>query len=335
MRANIKMRDIADKLGVSIVTVSKALNDKEGVSDELKLKIKSVAAELGYRVNAAARSMKEGYSRNVGVIIAERFTGPNQSFYLHFYQQISRVLEQQGYYGILSILSAEDEEELNLPRIYNEKKVDGIIVLGQIGKAYIELLKSVDTPYVFLDFYTDQGTADSIISDSFYGVHEMTNYLIARGHRKIAFVGNIYSTSSIQDRFLGYYKSLLEHNIAINEDYIIHDRDDNGVYIDIGLPQDMPTAFVCNCDQVAYNLINKLQKSGYKVPDDCSVVGFDNDIYASISEPKLTTIEVDVDEMSRAAVKLVIEKVNNDHYKYGRVLVKGRIIHRDSVKSLL
>lgn len=115
MKSNITMRDIANKLGVSSVTVSKALNDKEGVSEELKQKIKALAGEMGYRYNSAAKSIKDGLSKNIGVLIPERFTGMSHSFYLRVYQQISLLLDQYGYFGILNILSNEDEELLNFP----------------------------------------------------------------------------------------------------------------------------------------------------------------------------------------------------------------------------
>lgn len=334
MKKNVTMKDIADKLGVSIVTVSKALNNKDGVGEALKSKIQATAQKLGYRFNTSARAMKDGRTYNIGVIIAERFAGPSQSFYLQFYQQISKVLNEFNYYGIMNVLTEEDEEQLKLPKLFSEKKVDGFIILGQIERTYIELLQNINIPYVFLDFYTDYEDVDSIISDSYYSVYEMTNYIIKSGHRKIAFVGNIHATSSIQDRFLGYYKSLLEHGIELRDEYIVSDRDERGKYIDIELPEEMPTAFVCNCDQVAFNLVNKLTKCGYRVPDDCSIVGFDNDVYATITEPNLTTIEVDVEEMSKAAVKSVIEKIKNEKQKYGRILIESNIVYRDSVKKI-
>ena len=96
MNKNITMKDIADQIGVSTVTVSKALNDKEGVSDELKARIKAIASEMGYRVNTVARSMREGLTYNIGVIIPERFTGPDQSFYLRVYQEISKDWKTTG-----------------------------------------------------------------------------------------------------------------------------------------------------------------------------------------------------------------------------------------------
>lgn len=327
------MKDIAERLNVSSVTVSKALNDKDGVGEELKQKIKKIADEMGYRFNTVAKSMKEGLSYNIGVIIPERFTGEAQSFYLKFYQHISTVLEKYNYYGIIQILSTEDEDNLKLPKVYHENKVDGFIILGQINSDYIELLRHVDIPKIFLDFYTDQSDIDSIVTDNFYGVYELTNYLIKNDHTDIAFVGNIHSTSSIQDRYLGYYKSLLEHRIPLRDEYIINDRDNEGKFIDIILPEKMPSAFVCNNDQVAYLLVNKLKKLGYEVPRDCSVVGFDNDIYATITDPQITTVEVDTEEMAKVAVKFVVEKVKNKNKTYGRVLIKGKIIYRESVRE--
>nr|WP_263325121.1 substrate-binding domain-containing protein [Neobacillus sp. Marseille-Q6967] len=334
MKSNVTMRDIAERLGVSSVTISKALNDKEGVSEELKEKIKAVAEEMGYRFNTHAKSMKEGLSYNLGIVIPERFTGTTQSFYLQFYQLLSKVLDSYHYSGILNILSQEDEDNLVLPRIYNEKKVDGFIFLGQIDKKYVEEIEKIDSPVIFLDFYTDQNEIDSVLTDNFYGVYEMTNYLIRNGHKKIAFVGNVYSTSSIQDRFLGYFKSLLEHRINLKDEYVIKDRDELGRYIDINVPEDMPTAFVCNNDEVAYNLINLLQKNGIQVPEDCSVVGFDNSIYATLTEPPLTTVEVDMEEMSKVSVKFIMEKLKNPDKKYGRTFIKGNIIYRGSVKNI-
>ncbi|GAA0290579.1 LacI family transcriptional regulator [Gracilibacillus halotolerans] len=334
MKSNVTMKDIAQKLNVSSVTVSKALNDKDGVSEELKEKIKQLADEMGYRYNTLAKSMKDGRSYNVCVIIPERFTGMAQSFYLKVYQSIAQILEEKSYYGIIHILPKEDEEQLKLPRIYHERRVDGFIMLGQPSKGYIDLMQSVEMPLVFLDFYDENNHVDAVITDNFYGAYDITNYLIQQGHRDIAYVGNLFSTSSIQDRFLGYYKSLLEHKIHLRQEYIISDRDDEGVFIDFELPEKLPTAFVCNCDQVAHLLMERLQRDGYRIPEDFSVVGFDNDIYAKLTKPELTTVEVDIDEMAKTAVKFICEKMEKSEVMFGRVAVKGKIIYRDSVREL-
>ncbi|MNW57002.1 HTH-type transcriptional regulator DegA [compost metagenome] len=184
---------------------------------------------------------------------------------------------------------------------------------------------------MFLDFYDEHSDIDSVVTDNFYAAYEMTNYLIQQGHRSIAYVGNLYSTSSIQDRFLGYYKSLLEHRMPMNPDLVLNDRDERGTFIEIDLPAQLPTAFVCNCDQVAHLLVQKLTLLGIQVPAQCSVVGFDNDIYAMLSEPKLTTVEVDIEQMARTAVQSILKKIENPNRSFGRVHVKGNIIYRESV----
>jgi len=326
------MQDIADRLGVSKVTVSKALNDKDGVGEELRLKIKKTAKEMGYRYNTSAKSVKLGITYNIGVVSHEKFTGTD-SFYMSFYKMISKELDKKGYSAILHILSAKDEAELQLPRSYYERKADGLIILGQVSSEYVELLTGIDIPVVFLDFYDKHNEIDSVISDNFYAAYELTNYLINSGHREIAYIGNIYATSSIQDRYLGYLKSLLEHRITPNPDYVINDRLEDGTLIDIELPETMPTAFVCNCDKVAYNFVIKLKQSGYRIPEDISIVGFDNDIYATLTKPNLTTVQVNVTEMTALAVNMIINKINNNK-SYGRIPVKGKIIIRDSVKRI-
>src|SRR5690625_4702347 len=295
MGRNVTLKDIGEKLGVSSVTVSKALNDKDGVSEELRKKIKDVAKGMGYRTNLAARSMRDGLSYNIGVIIPERFVRPSQSFYLQIYQYISKAFESYNYSAILHLLTSEDEENNRLPNIYYERKIDGFIVLGQAKKGYLRKIKSINLPLIFLDFYDEYDDVDSVITDNFFGAYEITNYLIRKGHKEIGFVGNLYqsSTSSIQDRFLGYYKSLLEHNILLNDKFIIDDRDEEGTFIEMKLPDRLPTAFVTNCEQLAHNLIRQLSSLGYKVPVDCSISSFDIDIYATISEPNLTTSAVE------------------------------------------
>lgn len=334
MAKKITMQDIADAVGVSKVTVSKALADKEGVSDTVKEKIKDLADEMGYRYNAQASAIKSGLSHNVGVISPERFTGGFKSFYLSVYQYLTKALDAYRYAAILHVLSDEDEKKLVLPRTYFDRKADAFIILGQVSGDYIEALQNSDVPILFLDFYEEHTKMDSINTDNFYGAYGITNYLIKNGHRKIAYVGSIKATSSIQDRYLGYYKSLLEHNLPLNEAYIIEDRDERGVFIPIELPKDMPSAFVCNNDEVAYNLVEQLKAAGYKVPDDVSVVGYDNDIYATVSKPQLTTVDVNIEEMTETAARIILEKINDPTKQYGRVLIKGDIKYRESVKSV-
>jgi len=335
MKSSVTMQDIADRFGVSKVTVSKALNDKEGVSDDLKERIQKTAEDMGYRFNTIARSLKNKATYNIGVVIAERFLEEDENaFYMGFYKEIAHQLDERKYSAILNMLREEDENALRLPRVYHDNKVDGMIILGQVSDAYLDLTEKMAIPIMFLDFYDEHANVDSVITDNFFGAYDLTNYLMKNGHKKIAYVGDIFATSSIQDRYLGYYKSLLEHGTMPREDYVIKDRDQRGQFIKLDLPKDMPTAFVCNCDQIAHQLIRALTEDGYDVPGDISVVSFDNSIYAKVSIPPITTVEVNVKEMSQSVINRMLAKIQDKDTHYGRIAIKGTIIHRESVRAL-
>lgn len=329
----VNMKQIAEIFNVSIVTVSKALNDKEGVSDELRKKIKEKAEELGYRVNIAARSLKTRKSYNIGILIANRYVESQESYYFSISGEMVKRLNTEGYSGIIEILLNEDEEKLVLPNMYNEQKIDGLIVLGQLEEKYLHKLETIDIPLLYLDFYVSFSNADSIVIDNFFSSYEITHLLIGKKHKEIGFVGNIHSTSSIQDRFLGYYKALLEKHLTFNPDYIISDRDGLGELFEFDLPKKIPAAFVANCDQTAYKLIKKLNEHNYRVPEDVSVVSFDNSIFSTISEPKITTIDNNIKQMVETASRIIVKKIKNPKLTYGRIFIKGEMILRDSVKS--
>ncbi|NLF48484.1 MAG: LacI family transcriptional regulator [Acholeplasmataceae bacterium] len=324
------MSDIAKELGISTVSVSKALNDKEGVSDDLRDKVKNLASRKGYRINTSARSLKMDKQFNVGIMIAEKYILDKEAYYFTVSGEIIRNLDQLGYSGIMEIVTYDNENRGILPRFYNENKVDGIIVLGQMKRDYLRAIEKVSVPIIFFDFYMKQFDVDCIVSDNLFSAYTITNQLIEKNHREIGYVGSIEATSSIQDRFLGYYKSLIEAGISLNPDMIIPDRDELGQFIPLQLPNPLPTAFVCNCDRVAHTLITTLKKLNVRVPEDCSVVGFDNSIFSTISEPRITTVDNNIPSMVETAVKIIVKKIKYPERIYGRVLIQGKIIDRDS-----
>lgn len=333
MAKSVKLQDIAERLGISIVAVSKALNGQKGVSEELREKIKRTAAEMGYAPPIRKKS-SHSCTNVIGVLASSRFIDAD-SFYLKYYKHISSMLQQRNKYAFFHTLSVKDEENLEYPKLLEADKIDGMIILGQISKAYTELIEQRNIHAVFLDFYDDRKNIDCVICDGFYASYDMTNYLISMGHRKLAFVGSVNATSSIQDRYLGYVKSLMEHHIHVSSNYVLDDRDENGLLKPIQLPVDMPTAFVCNCDGTACMLIKQLKKEGFRVPEDISVTGFDNSVYSEVSEPKITTIEVNTEKMSLTAVDAILKKIENPSYSIGRISISGDIIYKNSVRSVI
>ena len=186
-----------------------------------------------------------------------------------------------------------------------------------------------------MDFYDENIFEDAVISDSVFGSDILTNYLINKGHKRIAFVGSIRSTSSIMDRYIGYYRAMLKSGLEIKDEWRIEDRDDEGERIRFDLPEDMPTAFVCNSDATAFDLVKRLQKDGLRVPEDVSVVAFDNFIYAEMSSPKITTYGVDTDLLARTAIRIILDKLADPGYSVGRVLVSGTLVERKSVMPVM
>lgn len=336
MGKSVKLSDIAERLNVSTVTVSKALSGKDGVSEELRAKIKIVANEIGYRYNSAAKSLKEGCTYNVGILIPERFVGAKPSFYWDMYQNVAKELLKHNYFGILEVLSAEDEDANNFPVMISDSKVDGVIIIGQVKKKYVEAVTAEYSSVVFLDFYDKHTNIDTIITDNFYGMYLLTDYLIEMGHKDIAFVGNYHATSSIQDRYLGYMKAMIENEITVKDEWVVNDRDAKGRNIDIELPKKLPTAFVCNCDVVACRVIKELDAHGLKVPEDVSIVGFDNYIDTDNNNcaAPITTVEVDRKVMADVAVETLLQKINDMNYKSGRQLISGKVVIKDSVKKI-
>lgn len=337
MAKDVTMRDIAKEMGVSTVTVSKALNNKEGVGNPLRVAIRKKAEEMGYRLAFTNKALHEGPSKTVGVLVDALYVVMNQAkntspFYLRMYQNVVLVLAEYGYSAILEVITDEMLAKKVPPKVLTDSKVDSIIVMGPIREEYPKLIRDVTMPVVYLDFYDENQRIPSVVTDNVYGMYSLTRYLIEKGHRKLAFVGSIDATPSILDRYLGYYRALLASHIAPREDYLIPDRGADGIFIDFKLPlRDMPTAFVCNCDDAGYVLMERLRKEGYRIPEDISVVGFDNYTFLSFATPRLTTIEVDVVEMAGRAVELLVSMMRGADREGSRIVVSGRLVLGESV----
>jgi len=325
----VKMSDIAAKLGISVVTVHKALNDKDGVSNSLKEQIKNTAEEMGYKKSPVIQS---SVHNNIGVIISSRFLEDN-SFYWQIYQNLQVKLVENGYFGILEICKSEDEKKLTVPRILIEQKVDLIIVIGQLSKPYLEILTQESANVIFVDFYDLDFNVDTIVVDNFHCSYQITKYLINRGHRDILFIGNIFATSSIMDRAMGYYKCMLENKCPIRAEWYIPDRDNDG-NLKIELPKKLPTAFVCNSDKIATLLNKQLTEHGYNVPQDVSVVGFDNYHSGNFDRDTFTTIDIWRAKIADAVIELLKRKYILKTTVNERILLKGTLIEKKSVRSI-
>lgn len=336
MSKAVKLSDIANIVGVSIVTVSKALSDQKGVSEELRTKIKAVASELGYKQPSVARKESIRYhSHRFGVLIADSYLDKYQSFYWNLYQEVSTYAMDYECFAMLEVVSGEMEQTLEMPKLLREHLVEGIIIIGKLSREFLDYLrKGCNVPIVYLDFMDGRANSDAVISDSYYGAYHLTNYLISKGHRDIAFVGTILATPSITDRYYGYVKALLQKGIQPRPEWQIDDRHpESGIFADelLKLPEKMPTAFFCNCDILAAKFIHLLNDNGYRVPEDVSVVGFDNYVHPGICNIGITTYAVEQKDMAEQAMNILIKRMNHETCQYGTRIVEGHLIRKESV----
>lgn len=333
MKKQVRLSDIAEKLNVSTVTVSNALSGQKGVSDELRERVKRLAAEMGYQPKSEGPAGDKKIL-NIGVIISEKYLSDYPSYYWKVYQELSLQAGRSKCVILFEALRHESEDTLALPLFAMDQEIRGLIVLGEIGSEYLKFLhERLNLPMVFVDFMKQDIPVPAVMANNFYGMYQMVSYLIQQGHKKIAYVGTIRANNSIMDRYFGYCKALSMNGIPLNPEWIIDDRNMEGEIGNIQLPGEMPTAFACNCDLTASEVVNLLEKNGYRVPEDISIVGFDNYLYEGLCDVKVTTYEVNLKEMVRCALKMIAAAEQGSALA-DMQFVSGRIVEKESVMTV-
>lgn len=329
---DIKLKDIADALNVSSVTVSNALSGKKGVSDDVREMILKTAREMGYILSRYEKSEK---GRKIGVIVSKKYLEVGISFYWAMYQKVAYAVSKKQGVTMLEVLGAIDEDQGILPQMVQAKTVDGLIVIGWVKKTYVEkLVKKSGVPVVLLDFYMQGVSCDAVMSGNYVGMYKVTRYLLERGHREIAFVGSIMANGNIMDRYYGYKKGMSEAGLQIRKEWCLEDRDIISGELHIELPKSLPTAFVCNSDLTASRIYDALAEKGYRVPEDISIVGYDNYLFGHSLAEKLTTYNVDMKGMAEIAVKFLLRKIQGSEKRCVIRFVDSAVIERSSVRTL-
>ncbi len=327
----VRMADIAEKLDISVVSVSKALAGKPGVSEEMRARVVALARQMGYE-SGRMRPEAAG-SGNIGVLVADRFFDEN-AFYTSLYRSLVIQCGEEGLACMIEIVSQEAEMEARLPALAAGRKVDGLVVMGNLAVPYIVALRECAIPGILLDGNIPGQALDCVLSDNMDGGYTLTRHLLDRGYTEIGYVGAILSTSSIMERYLGYQRALRGAGIVPKEEWLLADRDRDGRFIPIRLPEKLPRAFVCNCDEVAFHLIEELRQKGVRVPEDVAVCGYDDYRFATLSKPALTTYRVDVERMAAAAVGQLLRKLRQEHTEPLSCIVPGHLVIRESTGAV-
>lgn len=323
----IRMADIAKKLNISVVSVSKALAGKSGVSEEMRTKIITLARQMGYEGTRAHSELDS--TGNIGVLVSDHFFTDN-SFYASLYRSLVLSSTNENLTCMVEIISQEAERAKSLPALVTGRKIDGIAFMGNLKWDYLQAVIACGLPCILLDFYIPGQNLDCVLSDNLNGGFLLTKHLLAQGLRKIGFVGNILSSSSIMERYLGYHQALRTDGLVPREDWILKDRDKNNMPIPLKLPEELPQAFLCNCDETAYHLVETLAHEGRRVPQDIAVCGYDDSRFATLCQPPLTTYQVNAEKMAETAISRLAKKIRQEETETMTCTISGNLIIRES-----
>jgi LacI family transcriptional regulator len=326
------MRDVAERAGVSVTTVSHVINETRPVSDELRRRVLVAMDELGYQPNRLARSLRRGQTHTIGMIIPDN-ANP-------FFAEVARGVEdasfENGYSLILCNSDGDLDKELLYTNVLIEKRVDGILfVAAGLSTDRILDLQAQRTPLVIVDRDLPDAAVDSVLTDNAQGGGLATQHLIELGHRRIACITGPSDVTPSADRVTGYRQMLREAEIPIDEDLIVKGdfRYDSAYQASIQLLQmeDPPTAiFACN-DLMAVAAMRAALELGQKVPDDLSVVGFDDVRLAAFANPPLTTIAQPKYEIGAVAATMLLARMrNHDRPAHRRVFETSLVIRKST-----
>lgn len=338
----VRLQDVADQLNISRITVSKVINNKPGVAYSTRKKVLRTLVDHGYdKLDEAvlaliANEAPEPVRRIAVLAIAPEFS----EFWLKTINSIAAALTDSGYEFVYSFLSRNDENQFVLPKIIDKNSISGVIVINVYDDVAIQALSEADIATVFLDttprMYHQRTKGDIVLLDGSRSIYAITSHIIEKGRTNIGFVGDITYSKTILDRWKGFKQAMKDHNLPLNPRHCLT-RSDYGHYyymseIEQALDnlEEMPDAFVCANDFIAFMLIDYLKKHGYQIPTDIAVSGYDDIREKITAASKLTTVTIDNDLLGKRLVQQVLMRVNNPQMPSEIIFIQSDVVFRNS-----
>ncbi len=335
----VSMKDIATTCGVSIATVSKALNGHKDIGEDTTKYIKKTAKELGYYPNSSARTLKTNRSYNIGVLfVDEASSGLMHDHFAHVLDSIKVTAESKGY--DLTFLNCNKERENRMSYLEHTRYrgLDGVIIACvDFGDPEVVELVEGDVPVVTIDYLFNNTTA--IMSNNAKGMGELLTYIYGQGHRKIAYIHGADSAVT-KSRLSSFYRSAEELGITIPDEYIreaaYRDTEETArqteYLLDLPTP---PTCILFPDDFAAFGGIKTITSRGLKIPEDVSIAGYDGIVIGKQVEPQLTTLDQDAELIGKRAAEELIKLVEKPKTTLiEHVIVEGKLFPGKSVKKM-
>jgi LacI family transcriptional regulator len=343
-KEKITVQYIADSLGLSRNTVSKALNGSESIPLETRNKVIKRAIELNYKQFAfvdreALHTKKTG---NIALLTSNMPT--NTHFGAPLLSGLEKKISAEGYNLSIHMVRETEISTLALPNNFDKSKVDGIVCIELFDKKYAQLIDTLDIPAIFIDCPADllyaELNADVILMENEHSTFLMTKKLIDNGYTKLGFVGDYNHCKSFYERWVGFNRALLGSNLQLDLSSCIVEADQyfgDPKWLEKKLDDmiTLPSAFVCANDFIAISLMKMLKNKNVQIPDDIVICGFDNAPESQIVEPQLTTVHIFRDEMGILSAEMLLSRVKNPLRPSQVTHVKTTPIFRDSTGILM
>ncbi|MCL4385719.1 MAG: LacI family transcriptional regulator [Actinobacteria bacterium] len=329
----ITIKDVAKKAGVSVGTVSNVINNIDIVSESTKRKVFKAIKELNFKPNIIARSLSKGKTDNIAIIVPEI----NNPFFPELIRGITDFLETKGYYAIIINTDNNAEKEEIFINGLNSFLVSGIIIAPADSKGKdFRVLSELKIPIVIVDRESDNLNDDTVIVNNHKGAYDAVNYLINCGHKIIIILCGSNHTKTAQNRYIGWRKAMEENNL-FNDDYIYW----GDFTIDSGYKmmdevlkkfKKVDAVFASN-DIIAIGAMQAIRENGLRIPEDISIIGFDDIYFSKLLSPPLTTIRQPVYEIGSMAAEILLKKIEgkSELKNICRYVIDGELIIRDSV----
>ena len=336
------IRDVARAAGVGIGTISRVLNSSSQVSRKTRTRVIDAIRRLGFRPNAQARRILKRRAEMVCFLLSNRdFLHPFHARILQGVESYASGLKQHVLFAGLHYSPRTLPDRIDLPPVLQEHGlIDGVILAGTIYPNLLRRIESIHMPFVaFMNNVMgmeEEQQFDQVGFDDFDGALNSTRYLISEGHRQIVFAGDI-SYPWLHRRFEGYRQGMRENRL---KPVLIMPRNSQS-FVDFGqksaariLPQSRPTAVVAGNDEIAYGLWRSLSRHGVKVPEQISLVGFDDREEAVLMDPPLSTVRVHKEEIGETCMKMLLERLHHPHMGFSRRILPTEFVIRGTVRRL-
>nr|BAJ22986.1 maltose transcription regulator [Paenibacillus sp. SH-55] len=335
---SVTIKDVAKRAGASPSTVSRVLSNHPRISRETSRKVKEIMEEMGYHPNIMAKSLVSKTTESICVILPK----PAEELFLNlFFMELIRGIVTQanrsGYDVVLSSGGNEKEEVEAVSRLLNGRRVDGAILLySRQDDQVVEFLKSNNYPFVLVGRSEKYPDLLSVDTDNVQAAYDATKHLISLGHKRIGFVSGPPNLIVSQDRIKGYGKALADAGLEMRKEWIVEGEflQESGyraMSFFMNLPE-RPTALVIVDDIVSFGVLRGLHELGYKVPEDVSIISFNNISLTELSTPPLSSVDIGIYNLGYTASQALIQTIRNDDNTIlpHRYIIPHRLMIRES-----